>query len=218
MPFRTLIMQWVHSRFKLYEERRLIGCYAVWLLASLVMEALNSSETSVLTRGTRPNIAEVDILHSHRCENLKSYMLQVIFLREMVERWGMLNIKGLRREELWPISSGGSKVTRDNHQSRDSVCKLRFQYSTWSRNDIHFIALFNDNSKRTKHTCKRPKEERNERRTEKGKTAKGIWDRNTNETKEYQFSVLYSCLSALILTFALEILQCSTHVYMERRT
>jgi hypothetical protein len=44
------------------------------ILVTLMMEALNYSETLVLTRVIRHKIPEETILHSHRRENLKSYI------------------------------------------------------------------------------------------------------------------------------------------------
>jgi hypothetical protein len=44
------------------------------ILVTLMMEAIRSSETSVLTAATRHHIPDDGTLHSHRGEHLKSYI------------------------------------------------------------------------------------------------------------------------------------------------
>jgi hypothetical protein len=53
------------------------------ILVTLMKEALSSSETLVLTRATRRNNPEDTILHSHRRENLKSYISKVVCHRSL---------------------------------------------------------------------------------------------------------------------------------------
>jgi hypothetical protein len=47
--------------------------------STLKVEAIHSSETSVHARSSWRHIPEDGILHSHRCENLKSYMAYISY-------------------------------------------------------------------------------------------------------------------------------------------
>jgi hypothetical protein len=50
------------------------GFPCVLILFTMTLEAIRSSETSILTKATLRSIPEDDIRHSHRRENLKSYI------------------------------------------------------------------------------------------------------------------------------------------------
>jgi hypothetical protein len=53
------------------------------ILLTLKMEAISSSETSVLIKATRCHIQEDGSLHSHRREDLKSHLTSAVFFRSV---------------------------------------------------------------------------------------------------------------------------------------
>jgi hypothetical protein len=75
------------------------------ILVTLMKEALSSSDTLVLTRATQRNIPEDAILHSHRRENLKSYMALIPSLGE--GRTTPTLLEPLERTNLYQSSDWG---------------------------------------------------------------------------------------------------------------
>jgi hypothetical protein len=67
-----------------------------------MMEEIPSSETSVLTRASRRHIPEDGILHSHRRENLKSYMALTSWALYRIR-----NVSSVRYELAFYIPEGG---------------------------------------------------------------------------------------------------------------
>jgi hypothetical protein len=77
---------------------------------TLMIDAIRSSELSVLTRATRHNIPE-DILHSHRCENLKSHIALLCFSQHSAL------VHNYYKPSLWPKT-----YIKTNNINEHKVC------------------------------------------------------------------------------------------------
>jgi hypothetical protein len=78
---KSLPMAVMEHQFHGHSTRSLVSILTSQTLNSstLKMEAISSSETSGATeRTTRRHIPENDTLHNHRCENLKSYIFNLL--------------------------------------------------------------------------------------------------------------------------------------------
>jgi hypothetical protein len=97
-PVRYKLGFYVPEDDILHEEWCSLGCYPVCffaacvgtarvpsplILVTLMKGALDSFETSFLTKATWRNIPEDTILHSYRRENLKSYVLETVLISEV---------------------------------------------------------------------------------------------------------------------------------------
>jgi hypothetical protein len=79
VPYRACANRCLGGKYRLQLQGRKISergtSLSRWLLK---LEAILSSETSVHTSSTRRHIPEDGVLHSHRRENLKSYMFRAL--------------------------------------------------------------------------------------------------------------------------------------------
>jgi hypothetical protein len=110
------------------------------ILVNLMMEAIRSSETSVLTRVTRRNIPEDDILHNHRRENFKSHIAIIGWAL-----WRRRNVSPVKYELALYILEDG---IHDTHRRKNlkyysgvSLVYLTFRLSSYHEGQDCYLFL-----------------------------------------------------------------------------
>jgi hypothetical protein len=98
------------------------------------MEAIRSSETSVLIRATRCHLPEDDNHHSHRRGNLKSYMCTHSLLLISVQRFVVRYIRCYSNGDVFSFHLEEKLLCAENY-----VCRGCSNWQPNSAIDIVFI-------------------------------------------------------------------------------
>jgi hypothetical protein len=107
--------------------------------ANVPSSPLRSSETSVLTRATPRNIPEDTILHSHRRENLKSYVEKYVdFLHTSLSNTMILkSFQDLKLRDLYDYAVQINKLPR-------RMCQGKFHITISSEYNVQSSAVFKE--------------------------------------------------------------------------
>jgi hypothetical protein len=82
-----------------------------------MVEAICSSETSVLIRGTRRSIPEEDILHINCCENLRSYIILILSFHLNLDLPSIIFPSGFPTSDLYAFFISPIRATCPIHHN-----------------------------------------------------------------------------------------------------